>query len=220
MEKRFVAVRRIDVSSSEYWIACVTAGTPVAHSLGRVTFRVSSFGSSTAVICVYPSLNLNGWGRVAPEGRLVEVTRLDCASSVVANRIPRPTRRCRQCCRPSPPPVNGKVSIPASRNRRNRVVDCVSTLKCIDFTEINRRPSRRAGNHPVEQIVDPVVAQLCFAFVANAAPHSHAGELGGYSPPRCTRHKPPLSIEPPVSVRHGADSTGAEALGDQRSTPA
>jgi hypothetical protein len=61
MEKRFVAVRRIEVSSSEYWIACVTAGTPVAHRLGRVIFRVSSFGSSTVVICVDPSFNLDGW---------------------------------------------------------------------------------------------------------------------------------------------------------------
>jgi hypothetical protein len=89
----------------------------------------------------------------------------------------------------------------------------VSTLKYIGFTEINHRLSRRADNHPVEQIVDPVVAQLCFAFVANVAPHAHAGKLGGYSPPRCTRHKPPLSIGPAVSVRHRADSTGAEAFG-------
>jgi hypothetical protein len=77
-----------------------------------------------------------------------------------------------------------------------------ANAECIDFTGINHHGRPRAGNHPVEQIIDPVVAQLRFAFVANAAPHAHAVEFGGDFPPGSTRHEPPLSIRPVPGVRH------------------
>ena len=50
MFSRLIAVRRGEVCSSENSSACITAGSPVAHCLGGLTFRRSSPVASLAVI--------------------------------------------------------------------------------------------------------------------------------------------------------------------------
>ena len=154
--------------------------------------------------------------RAATHGTAYDWSSLGQSELPIGLRTPGPTQlggdrlRCRQAaravahprhgCRPSPLPARAMPALLVAGIRSEDDRLGVNARR-FDFPASNHRQRRRAGNHPVEQIIDSVVAQVRFAFVANAAPHPHAGEFGGDSLPSCTNHEPPLSIRPaPVSA--------------------